>query len=206
MAKISFKGYENGLGSPPDFSIDTMSNPESAIRQMAIENTAATFAYNSAEAEKARDFSEYMSNTSHQREVEDLKRAGLNPVLSANGGASAYSAASASGSADSSAVGALASIYLNKMNNDNAVKIAEMSNKNNLEIAKINAAASKYASDKSSSASKYASDNSYSASAYSVDHSKYGLIDSFIKGITGSDSKSNSASNLGNWIRNKIFN
>ena len=73
-------------------------SPESFIRQLSNENTAQTFAFNAEEAQKARDFSEYMSNTSHQREVEDLKRAGLNPVLSANGGASAYSASSASGS------------------------------------------------------------------------------------------------------------
>lgn len=53
-----------------------------------IENATA-MSYNSAEALKNREWQEHMSNTSYQRAVEDMKKAGLNPILAfSNGGAS----------------------------------------------------------------------------------------------------------------------
>ena len=202
------------------------------IRQMSNDVTAKTFAFNHEEADIARDWQSYMSNTSHQREVEDLKKAGLNPVLSANGGASAYSASSASGSADNSAVSMLASLYNTKMNNDNAVKIANINqqtqretNKNQKEIANINAAVEKYKANSSYSASRYASDNSYAAalgasynnyaasvygsnksyesSIYASDHTKYAYIDSFVKELLGSGDNT-STSTLGKIARSFI--
>ncbi len=68
-------------------------------REWTERQNAKAMAFNSDEAAKNRDWQQMMSNTAHQREVRDLKAAGLNPVLSAmNGnGAAVTSGATASG-------------------------------------------------------------------------------------------------------------
>lgn len=107
--------------------------------------------WNMESAKKQMDFQMNMSNTAHQREVQDLMKAGLNPVLSANNGASTSSGAYAT--IDSSPMSAASQsrianrqiakdLQMNRQNMANAYKIARYQ-------AQMQFAAQKYATDMS---------------------------------------------------------
>lgn len=92
-----------------------------AYQKVATANSA----FNAAEAQKQRDFEANMSSTAHQREVLDLRAAGLNPVLSANNGASTPTGVAAQ--ADTSANSAMATSFSSKRAADAQVKAAQIS-------------------------------------------------------------------------------
>lgn len=107
--------------------------------------------FNAAEAAKNRDWQQYMSNTAHRREVEDLKAAGLNPILSASGGngaavssgatASVSTPSGASANADTSANAAITSLLASWLGSMTQLESQRVSAQNNLAVAdKYNAA------------------------------------------------------------------
>lgn len=101
---------------------------EQAQKQMDFQALSQQLAqqYNSEEAAKNRNWQEYMSSSAHQREIADLKAAGLNPVLSAMGGngaavtsgatASSQAMSGAKGDGDQSMNGAITSILGSALN------------------------------------------------------------------------------------------
>lgn len=119
-----------------------------AREQMAFQDISAIRAmdFSALEAAKNRDWQAYMSNTAHQREVNDLIAAGLNPVLSASGGngaavgsgatAQSFAPSGASGTVDNSLSAAIPQLF-------NSVLNAQVQ----LESQKNSAAVQKYIAD-----------------------------------------------------------
>lgn len=87
--------------------------------------TKKSYKYASALQAQQNAFVERMANTAHQREVKDLKEAGLNPILSANGGAATPAASNASFQANDPAQAAMQAM---STLNDMKIKTAQQVN------------------------------------------------------------------------------
>lgn len=120
-------------------------NDLASYQQFAMQQAQANNEWSAKQAQENRDWQKMMSDTAHQREVADLKAAGLNPVLAANSGAAVTSGAT--GDTDTSAAANVGQILQQVLSAQSAREVAGMYNAATIAAASIAANASMYNAD-----------------------------------------------------------
>lgn len=145
-----------------DLSLSSLQNMPTweQYKDFALKTQADNNAWSAQQAQKQMDFQAQMSNTAHQRQVADLKAAGLNPVLAA-GGSGASQPSGAAGQTDTSVLQSITSYLMQQNQNLVNLEAQRVSAETALETAKIHAQAQMAAAATAAAASRYAADKNY---------------------------------------------